>query len=285
MHTLTVEFREHETSGAHRSSAPALEPNVPLGPLRLVDGEGATVALVGRYPEAELGALRSAFRLYRGIAERTGHATVSRVGGSRTDTSTFGFAATQPLLRRMACRPCGGALVAPAPHAAICEAATYLNRELRRIYPERERDDSARARDRILPDWFLGDSYWTSGVLNFNSPIAYHYDANNLPCWSAMVVVRRGMRGGHLHLPAYDVVLPCRDGDVVFFPGYSTLHSVTPMRRVEHDAYRFTAVYYTIKRMESCGPAEDQLAISRRRRTATETGLRERQRAEGLFND
>lgn len=283
MNELRVERQEYEPSGLHRSGAPALEPNVPDAPVRIIGPEGTPVMVIGRYPRTKLAALRSAFMAYRAICKSAGHANVSRTGGSRTDTTSFGYQAAQPLLRRSACKPCGGALIAQRHHHTICEAATDLHTEYERVLPEHADDDHARATTAIHPDWFLGESHWTSGVLNLNSPIAYHYDANNLPCWSAMVVIRREIRGGHLHVPEYGLVVPCRDGDIVYFPGYETLHSVTPMRRLSPSAYRYTAVYYTVARMAKCGPAAEQVGIAQRRRTATETGMTERQRREGLM--
>lgn len=280
MNTITVEKQPIDIN-LHREGAGDHEPNVPDAPLIALDAATRDPVLVlARYPADKLPALRAAMRAYW----KAHPGVVSRIGGSRTDTTPFGFAAAQPLLRRVSCRPCGGAAVAPTPHAMICDAATALDATFTALYPERAHADHARAIDAILPDWFLGESHWTSGVLNYNSPIGYHRDANNLPCWSAMVCVRRGMRGGHLHLPEYAITLPCRDGDVLYFPGYDILHAVTPLRRNAPDAYRLTAVYYTVARMAGCGPADDQLALAQARRTASEDTLIERQRASGWLN-
>lgn len=124
----------------------------------------------------------------------------------------------------------------------------------------------------------MGDSHWTSGVLNRTSGLAYHTDRNNFPgTWSAMVCVRRGIRGGHLRLPAYDLVVPCSDGQVVYFPGSTILHGVTPFTRAGDDAYRFTAVYYAVSGMRHCLPATVELLRARAARTDREDSI-----AEGL---
>lgn len=281
---LARRFREVDVD-VHREGAPELEPNVPDGPVVIYDEQTEEpVIAVARYPTALMGNLRRAFTKYRERAATIGSVTVSRTGGSRTDTTSFGYQAMQPLLRRTSCRTCGGAQTAPHAHATMCDAATVLGELLTSLLPRRAEQDANRAGAEIRGEWLLGDGWWTSGVLNYNSPITYHRDANNMACWSAMVVARRGMRGGHLHVPEYDVVLPCRDGDVLFFPGYDLLHAVTPMRKAQRDAYRMTAVYYTVEKMRRCGAAVEQLSISQERRTRTETDLINRQRADGYLN-
>lgn len=126
----------------------------------------------------------------------------------------------------------------------------------------------------IERDWFIGDTdLWTSGVINQSSTLPYHRDRFNFPTWSAMPVLRRGMDGGHLHIPEYDAVIQCRDGHAVFFPGHDLVHGVTPMRPRVPDAYRYSIVYYALRGMKDCHTAAEETAYARRRRTEREIGM------------
>jgi hypothetical protein len=115
------------------------------------------------------------------------------------------------------------------------------------------------------------------------SPLPYHYDANNLDAWSAMPVIRRGVRGGHLHVPEYGQVIACRDGDTVYFAGYNLMHGVTPLRRQDTDGYRLSAVYYAVRDLTRCLPPAEEFQQAQQKRVQREEGLLDRQRAAGLL--
>ena len=272
------------TRGSHdaahqllRTQAPDLEPTC-QAPVKLVDGEtGSPVALVLRMPEELTSMLRQ--------VQRTFPMTITlRSNGVRNRSSTFGFTSRNAVLRREGCRSCNSATTAPEQHAALVAAAATFQAMLAEHLPERSAEDVATA-GAIRPEWRMAGTQWTSGVLNETSPLPYHYDANNLPTWNAMSCIRRGTRGGHLHFPELNTVLPCRDGDVVFMPAYSTLHGVTPIRLSDRDGYRFTAVYYTVARMAQCLSPDEETALARVTRSEREDTLLERQRASGLLTE
>jgi hypothetical protein len=126
----------------------------------------------------------------------------------------------------------------------------------------------------VLPDWRLTEaSLWTSGVINKESSLPYHRDGNNFDAWSVMPVVRRGVRGGHLHLPEFDMVVPCRDGYSVMFYGKRIVHGVTPMAKTMPDAYRVSVVYYALRGLKNCHTYAEETAYAARRRTERETEL------------
>jgi hypothetical protein len=115
---------------------------------------------------------------------------------------------------------------------------------------------------------------WTSGVVNRNSPMPYHRDGNNFPSWSAMPVVRTNVSGGYLHLPEYDLTVPCVDGSVVYLWGQRHVHGVTPLRRLPRvAAYRYTVVFYALRGMRNCAEFALEAAEGRRRRTVREESL------------
>ena len=260
-----------------REQAPELEPTC-AAPVKIVDAEtGTPLCLVLRMPEELTSMLRQVQRSFP-------MTTTLRSNGVRNRSSTFGFTSRNAVLRREGCRECNSAYEAPEQHAALVAAAATLAGMLEAELPERAASDRHVA-SAIRPEWHLAGTQWTSGVLNETSPLPYHYDANNLPTWNAMTVVRRGTRGGRLHFPQLDTVLPCRDGDVVFMPAYNVLHGVTPIKLADPDGYRFTAVYYTVSRMQQCLSPEEETAHARVVRSEREDTLLDRQRASGLLTE
>jgi hypothetical protein len=262
---------EWETRPAAEREANVYEPT------RVIDIDtGVTVAIVAAFP-GEIGAYRRALISYPS-------STTLRATGIRNVSRVFGFTARAPVMQRQGCRTCSGAYEAPLAHTIIVKTAADLASQLHGLL-EGVPDQIARAREVIRPQWFLSaESWWTSGVVNRTSPLPYHRDGNNVPrCWSAMPVVRRHTRGGHLHIPEYDLTLACRDGQVVYFDGHDLLHGVTPIRKLRPDAYRITAVYYTIATMRHCLDADAELERSRASRTSAEDDQIERQRAAGYL--
>lgn len=255
-------------------------PNLRADTLVVDADTGAPVLLVARWPGTadELAAFR------RAILGYPMHSTL-RAAGIRNKSRQFGYLARQPILKRMACSLCAGALEAPEEHDTIVNAAAMLHAAMADTLPELAAEHRRIADAEVLPDWRLPGSPWTSGVINLSSPLQYHYDTNNLtPIWSAMPVVRRHARGGHLHIPEYDAIAECRDGDVLWFAGWQLVHGVTPITLTSGAGYRYSCVYYAVNNMRHCLPAGDELARAQRARTANEDTLLERQRALGMID-
>lgn len=260
-----------------RTGTPAgeWEPNV-TAPATVRDAEtGEPVMVVKRYL-GDMAKLRRAFMDYP-------MSTTKRAIGIRNRSAVFGNVSRRVHMKREGCRACGGASTAPGPHHAILEAGANIFGQLRPDHEQAARDETL-ATNKIPADWRIPDTPWTSGVLNESSPLPYHYDRNNLPTWSAMIVARRNVDGGHLHIPEYDLVVECRDGDIVWFPGWHYVHGVTPLRLTKPDGYRYTAVYYTVRGMGDCLPAAEELRRARTGRSAREDVMLTRQAAEGLLD-
>lgn len=263
--------------GVLRAAAPRPTGGVLCGPGVVVDAStGRTAAVVTRLPPDAMGRLRRACIAYLGRGQ-----TVRRTGGGfRSTTAAVGFKASLEMMRRYGCRPCGG-YDHPA-HATLIDTADLLAEVCAEANPAQAAIDSTLVHSAIRQEWIAG-GWWTSGVLNDTAPLPYHRDANNLePVWSAMVIVRRGTRGGHLHLPEYDVTLQCRDGDVVWFPGWDLAHGVTPIDRPP-GSYRYSLVFYAVQRMTQCLEPAEELARGRSQRTEAEDNWRERQASAGLL--
>jgi hypothetical protein len=193
--------------------------------------------------------------------------------GIENHSRTFGMAPRKPFQTREACRPTSLSYEQPEIHDVLVRTADRLSQMMRKIAPEVYDNDKVET-NAVADEWRISeDSLWTSGVINKTSTLPYHYDGNNFDMWSAMPVVRRGIRGGALSMPEYGVTVECRDGWVLFFPGYRYLHGVTPIAHVTKDAYRYSVVYYCLRGMKDCFTYAVEQAEARKKRTQREVGL------------
>ncbi|MGW5267233.1 hypothetical protein ACWEQ4_01145 [Rhodococcus sp. NPDC003994] len=191
--------------------------------------------------------------------------TTARAGGFENRSRTFGYAPRRPVYGRESCRPASLVNEAPHGHVVLEQWADKLKARLGTI-DERLVTEGSTETEIVNRDWKLGDTHWTSGVINQSSRLPYHRDGFNFHAWSAMPVFRRNMRGGYLAIPEYDTVLGCRDGWAAFFPGWQLVHGVTPMQTTRDGGYRYSVVYYSLKGMKDCFTAavETQYGVQRR---------------------
>lgn len=202
---------------------------------------------------------------------------VQRSAMFRSASRTFGFAPRKPTMRRESCRYTSLAADDPDAEQHLEDFATVLGEALREIDPATATANAAVLDANVLPDWRIGESgLWTSGVINRTAQLPYHYDAFNYPTVSAMPVMRRGIRGGHLSIPEYGLTVECRDGWTLFFCGHDVLHGVTPMRAVAEDAYRVSVVYYALRGMKDCYTHAKEQEYGARRRTEREREMARR---------
>jgi hypothetical protein len=238
-------------------------------PTIVVDADTGAPALA-YLPVPDTGALRRAVRSLDYGAGASGGQV--RATGLRVRSRTFGYAPRRPVYRQDGCRVTALDVESPDASRTVMTYATRLRAVLDEVAPA-VTDDGVKAMTDVAEDWRLGESEWTSGVINASARLPYHRDAMNFPVWSAMPVLRRHMDGGHLHVPEYDLVLPCRDGWGVFFPGYALVHGVTPMRATRPDGYRFSLVYYALRGMQDCFTYAVEREYARTRRTTREQDI------------
>jgi hypothetical protein len=241
------------------------------GPVLMTDeGNGEPIVLYLPLDRDRVGALRRA--VIAATAENPGH--MGR-GSVSARSRTFGYMPRRPVYGREGCQTTSLALETPSAELVLDELAGHLQGMLAEVLPERVAADTDAASP-IDSSWRLGESLYSSGVINRSSQLPYHRDVFNYPVISAMPVLRRGMSGGYLHLPEYDLTVPCRDGWVVFFPGQQFIHGVTPMQRTKADGYRYSVVYYALKGMRDCHTAAVETGYARQRRTEREREMARR---------
>jgi hypothetical protein len=251
---------------------PVREPTVALTPGTVVYDADTGAPLLGYLPLADPGPLR------RALLQIDASAGVARNNNYRSKSRTFGYAPRRPVIWREACAITTLGRDQPEIERVLESYADQFAEGLAMIDPELV-ERGQRETAAVSADWKLGEAkLWTSGVVNDTAQLPYHRDGFNFPVWSAMPVLRRGTRGGHLHLPEYDLVIPCFDGTVTYFEGYRLVHGVTPITRVKGrtGGYRLSAVYYALRGMKNCRSAAEESAYGRRKRTEREAEMARR---------
>jgi hypothetical protein len=246
------------------SRVPEKEPTV-RGPVLYTDAETGE-ALLGHLPMPDLDTFRAVIRAIEWGGSNDNYRAAS---GNRNKSWTFGYRPRKPMMRNEGCVLTAFGRDHPDLHAYLARYADVLAGQLAASFPEIEVMGRAEVA-KVLPDWRLTkDSLWTSGVINKESPLPYHRDGNNFEAWSVMP----GVRGGHLHIPEYNLVIPCRDGYSVAFYGKRLVHGVTPMRKLDGEAYRVSVVYYALRGLKDCHTFAEETALAAVKRTEREDRL------------
>jgi hypothetical protein len=126
--------------------------------------------------------------------------------------------------------------------------------------------------DKIRDPWIIEKSPFTSGIVNKNNQLKYHFDRGNIAkVFSNMVCFKKDCSGGRLSIPEFNLGLEIADKSILFFDGQSIMHGVTPFKMESINAYRYTLVYYTLQQMWHCDPIDEELARIKTKKTERET--------------
>lgn len=210
----------------------------------------------------------------RRTLKRVHYPETVRTGGLKTRSRVFGY---QPriTLRRDYCTATSLRAEHPDQDKVVCDYGRLITMEYIKQFPERFQRHKTWVEENVLPEWHMEQSIFTSGIINKNNPLKYHYDAGNIKgVNSCMLALKHNVSGGYLAVPEYDLGFEIADGSLIIFDGQSLLHGVTPIKTYGADAYRYTVVYYTLQGMWKCEPLSAELARIRAVKTK-----RERKRA------
>lgn len=158
----------------------------------------------------------------------------------------------------------------PAEHEVICRFGEVMDEVYRKAAPEVHRKHEIAASS-VLPEYRIPRTLFTSGIINQNNPLKYHFDRGNFEgLLSCMVVFRNLTEGGHLILPGFGAAFELRDRSFLLFDGQKHLHGVTPIRKMNRSSYRYSVVYYSLKAMAKCRPLDEELKKARMNRMEIE---------------
>ncbi len=194
-----------------------------------------------------------------------------RTRGLTSRSRIFGFRPRNPI-RGDYCSSTSLAKEAPDIHARVCNLAVEIEKYYEKYNPKGYNNHKELTEGKIKDIWRLGKkSIFTSGIINKNNPLAYHFDSGNFNgVYSLMIVFKEGVEGGYLSLPEYGIGLELRNNSILMFDGQSILHGVTPITYTSPQAHRFSIVYYSLKQMWKCLNMTEELARIRNRKTERE---------------
>lgn len=202
-----------------------------------------------------------------------------RTAGLKTESRIFGYS-PRNTIRKDYCSSTSLAYQNPEQNKAICDFGEYLSILYQQYFPKVYNEHQTKTNSKILKEWRIGDTPFTSGIVNKNNPLKYHFDAGNIKnVLSNMVVFKSGVNGGFLSCPEYNVGFEVADNTVILFDGQKILHGVTPIQKLTSNSYRYSVVYYTLQQMWNCLPITQEIARIQKVRTA-----RENNRAHGLID-
>lgn len=193
-----------------------------------------------------------------------------RTGGLPTNSRIFGYS-PRSTLRKDFCSTTSLASQFPKEHSAIAGHAKIADKYYGKWNPDLHISHKTTTQEKVRQDWQLEDSVFTSGIVNKNNPLRYHFDTGNFKgVWSAMMVFKDGVEGGGLNVPEYGLHFSLNDHSLLMFDGQGLLHGVTPFRLLKPSGYRYSIVYYSLRQMWNCLPPAAELDRIRKVKTQRE---------------
>lgn len=198
------------------------------------------------------------------------YATSTRTNGLVTTSRIFGYAPRNEL-RRQPCRATSFATEQPSEHAVVAAGSKIVEKYYVESFPELAEYHRELTRENVKEQYHLENTMFTSGIVNHNNPLRYHFDSGNFKnVCSAMLAFKHKVSGGHLCVPELDLMFEIADRSLLLFDGQGLVHGVTPIKKLAPDAHRFTVVYYSLQQMWNCEAITDEIARMRARRTDIE---------------
>lgn len=196
--------------------------------------------------------------------------TSGRTGGLPSISRVFGY---QPriTIRRDFCNAASLNSESPETYKRITEAGAVAAEAYRRFNPALYTKHEQLAKD-VLPEYVMPRMPFTSGIINKNNQLRYHFDAGNFKgMWSAMFVFKHQTAGGYLSCPEYGIAFELKNYSLLLFEGQSILHGVTPIELLGPDSFRISIVYYSLAGMWKCLSPAGELDRIKKVRTERET--------------
>lgn len=196
--------------------------------------------------------------------------STTRSSGLKTTSRVFGYQPRIPM-RRDFCTKTSLAHDTPEKNALVCEYGHQIVPLYRQAFPEIFEEHNAWVEEKVLSEWKINQTPFTSGIINKNNPLKYHFDAGNIKdVCSCMLAMKRSSGGGYLSFPELGLGFEIADKSLTIFDGQSLLHGVTPIRKLSENAHRYTIVYYTLHQMWKCEPLTEEIARIRKVKTQRE---------------
>lgn len=206
----------------------------------------------------------------RWAVKNTNYITGKRSRGLVSTSAIFGFR-PRLAMRQDYCSATSMATDQKKQHYVISSFAKELVGYYKQYFPERYEFHTKLVEEKVMEDWTIGGSPFTSGIVNKNNQLKYHFDSGNFKgVLSNMVVLKKDVAGGYLIIPELDIALEVADNTLTIFNGQEILHGVSTIEYDNEHAYRYSAVYYSLEQMWKCEPLDDEIARIRKLKTERE---------------
>lgn len=193
-----------------------------------------------------------------------------RSRGLVSQSSIFGYS-PRVAMRHDYCTTTAMALNEKKQHHIITNFAKELTDMYSEFFPDQFKYHNDLVQEKVMKDWTIGGSPFTSGIVNKNNALKYHFDSGNFKgVLSNMVVFKKDVDGGYLVIPSLDVALEVEDNTLSIFNGQDILHGVSSIEYKNEFAYRYSIVYYSLEQMWKCEPLDDEIARIRKVKTERE---------------
>lgn len=202
--------------------------------------------------------------------KRVKYQTSERTSGLKTTSRVFGYLPRVPL-RRDFCTTSSFAREQPKEHATVVKYGQKISELYHQYTPETYAKHQEITNAKVLDEYAIRDTPFTSGIINKNNPLKYHFDSGNFEgMYSLMLGFKKDVAGGYLSIPDYGIGVEICNNSVFMFDGQEIMHGVTPIKRLSSSAHRYTVVYYSMKQIWNCLPLDDELARIRKIKTERE---------------
>lgn len=198
--------------------------------------------------------------------ENIKYSVSTRTNGLKTTSRIFGYM-PRVAVRNDYCSATSLAVEQPKEHAVICD----YGRKMAQLYSDFSEETYKKHLDttetKVLEEYRIPGTPFTSGIINKNNPLKYHFDSGNFKAvYSAMVVFKHKVKGGYLSMPEYGVGFECAHNTAMMFDGQEILHGVTPIKRESESSRRYSIVYYSLRQIWNCLPLDEEIARIRQRK-------------------
>ena len=233
---------------------------------RVVDKESGKVVCLYIKPSEDADALSEIFDCCTTVK----YQETFRTSGLKTTSRIFGYN-PRNAIRKDFCSITSFATDQPNQHAKIMSGGAIAAKHYALHNSELYSEHLKTTKERVVEDYRHADVPFTSGIINDNNPLCYHFDSGNFKdVWSAMIVLKKDIGGGYLSMPEYGVMCEVKDKSIFYFDGQSILHGVTQITKMRPDSRRFSIVYYSLRAMWNCTPLREEIARARMRREQVE---------------
>ena len=204
------------------------------------------------------------------VLKRTKYSVGKRARGLLSRSRIFGYR-PRLALRADFCSSTSLATEDPKGHAVVCSYAEKIEQKYLQGDPSVYTKHKAIVNEKVKANYRINGTVFTSGIINKNNPLKYHFDTGNFNnVFSCMLVFKSGVTGGHLSLPEYDLGVELKNNSLFMFDGQGILHGVTPIKYASPLSYRYSVVYYSLKNIWQCLEVTEELARVRKKKTERE---------------